>query len=445
MSRGIFEMLILEFKYFGIYSDVKSEIIIIGDEILIGQIVDTNSSFLGKKLADLGAPVSRITKVGDEEIDIVHAFQEAATRVDFVVTCGGLGPTSDDRTRYAVAKCLQDELKQSDEALAEIASYYQKAGRIMGESNHIQAMIPVGADYLPNARGTAPGLRFRLDSADFFCLQGVPKEMEWMSETYVFPFVNSKTQGGSVLKFRLLRTTGIPESSLYEKIAALIKKYDGVLEIAFLPQLSRGVDVRITVRNQLQLKAREILDRAEKEFRTEIEKHYPFAIYAMGENNFDEVLAQLFFDYHLTIATAESCTGGLIGHRLTNVSGSSRYFMRGVVTYSNESKAELLDVPAALIEKHGAVSEEVARVMADAIRRKASTNIGLAVTGIAGPTGGTEEKPIGLAYVGLSTAEGTQTFKLQPLPYRHDRISFKERLAQFALDAVRKNILTRKS
>jgi nicotinamide-nucleotide amidase len=420
---------------------VTAEIIIIGDEILLGQITDTNSAHLSKRLAEFGISIRRITKIGDNIDVIADAFDEAARSSNLVISCGGLGPTHDDRTREAAAKFLGVDLALDPKALAEIEAIYSKVGRVMSETNRVQAMIPQSAEFLSNHRGTAPGLKFSKGSAVFFCLQGIPKEMEWMTETYIVPFVRNLNHT-TVLKFRTLRTTGVPESTLFEKTKDIVEQVGKGLDIAFLPQLTRGVDIRLTsVGLDPDLATTRIAD-AEKKLTERIQQEFKRAIYGFDGDTLEQVIANLFFKTKQTIATADSCTGGIIAHRLTNVSGSSGYFMQGVTTYSNESKVKLLGIPENLIEAHGAVSEEVAQAMAENIRKIAGTNVGLATTGIAGPTGATPSKPVGLAYIGFSTEKETTAIRQMPLPFAVDRIQFKERLSQMALDVVRRYLLT---
>lgn len=422
---------------------MTAEIVVIGDEILLGLIIDTNSAFISRRLAEYGITVSRVTKIGDQIDRIAMAFENAARNADLVVSCGGLGPTHDDKTRDAVARFLGTELKLNEHALEEIRSMYQKAGRVMSETNHVQALIPEGASYLSNTRGTAPGLSFTKERCPFFCLQGVPKEMEWMTEMYVIPFVRN-IKHDKVLKYRTIRTTGIPESTLYEKTKEVVMLFHEKLDIAFLPQMTRGVDIRLTSSVHSEDKAAELIADAEHRFISIIHQHFNGGVYGFDDETLEQNLADLFFGTHQTIATAESCTGGLISSRLTNVSGSSVYFIQGVITYSNESKTKLLNVPEKLLQEHGAVSEEVAKAMAENIRKIAGTDIGLSTTGIAGPTGATENKPIGLAYIGFSTEKETIAVKLTPLPYVIDRLVFKERLSQMALNIVRKYLMNLK-
>ena len=415
---------------------MNAEILVIGDEILLGLITDTNSAYISRRLAQYGVAVTRITKVGDQTEIIADALRASSSRASLVISCGGLGPTHDDKTRDAAALFLDVSLQLNENALKEIETLYLKAGRTMSAANRVQAMIPEGAMYLSNERGTAPGLHFIKGDTAFFCFQGVPKEMEWMTENYLIPFVQKKPSS-HVVRYKTIRTTGIPESNLFETLRSQVQSYRERLDIAFLPKLTVGVDLRFTVQNMTAEKADSLLNEAEQAFRQAIESTYPHGVYGEGTISLEDVVADLLFRHNLTIATAESCTGGLIAHRLTNVPGSSRYFMQGITTYSNAAKVQHVGVTQTLLDEHGAVSEPVVRAMAEGMRRVAQTDIAIATTGIAGPTGATEAKPLGLAYVALATASGTHVFKHSPLPFSIERLAFKERLSQFALDRLR--------
>jgi len=422
---------------------MTAEIIVIGDEIILGLQVDTNSAYISQRLAENGIAVKRITKVGDDIDRVVSALALAGVSSELVVTCGGLGPTHDDMTRDAVARFLDSELRLNESALGEIQENYTKAGRTMSETNRVQAMIPDGSDYLSNRVGTAPGLKFTKGQATFFCFQGVPKEMEWMTKTYLLPFVQT-LHNETVVQYRILRTTGIPESTLYDKIKDVVSKFRKDIDIAFLPLLTRGVDIRLTTTGRTRQVSDTLLSDAFQHFADRIQQVFPNAVYGYDQETLEQVVARLFFHTKKTIATAESCTGGMLAHRLTNISGSSDYFMQGKVAYSNESKIKDLGVDEKLIQEFGAVSEEVAKAMALGVRESAHTDIGISTTGIAGPTGATPGKPIGLCYIGFSTADGTRASKIQLLPFAIDRITFKERIAQVALDEIRRFLLSLK-
>jgi nicotinamide-nucleotide amidase len=406
---------------------MRTEIITIGDELLYGQIEDSNSAFMAEKLTAFGMEVIFITTVGDDINRIAEAFELARSRVDVVIAAGGLGPTSDDLTKKAIVKAFKRNLVFHQEILKNIEESFQKRGIPMPGINQNQALIPQGAKALYNLWGVAPGIFIEDEEKLFFVLPGVPVEMKWMLENEVLPVLKSKMPENFILH-KKLRTTGISESALYEKIEKLIDP-KGEVKIAFLPSY-QGVDVRLTVeskeKNQAQLK----IDEFEGKIREALETY----IYGVDDQTLEEVVGKFLLERKKTIAVAESCTGGLIGVKFTNISGSSRYFERGVVTYNNEAKTELLGIPKEIIEKHGAVSEEVAVLMAESVRKMAKTDYGLSVTGIAGPTGGTPQKPVGLVFIGF--AHENDSFA-QKFMFGADRKSNRERAAQAALNLVR--------
>ncbi len=422
---------------------MKTEIIIIGDEILLGLIRDTNSVYLTRYLAEYGIPVRRITKVGDTLDAIAEAFESACMRSELVISCGGLGPTHDDKTRHAVAAFLHSPLEMNEPAMDEILAMYKRMNWTMSESNRIQGMIPKDAGYLSNTLGTAPGIRFRHLHAEGFVLQGIPREMEAMVDKHIRPFLENLGFVKTTLH-RTLRTTNVPESVLFEQTKDLIVHYESLFDVAFLPKITRGVDIRLTLKKSIPAVTQtDGFEEPLNLWKERVNERFDNAVFGMDDDTIEETVARLLLKAGMTVATAESCTGGMLANRLTNIPGSSGYFMRGVVAYSNQSKCELLGVPEELIRDYGAVSGEVAMAMAEGVRKSSGTDIGLATTGIAGPTGGTETKPVGLVYIGLCIGDKTtvhQPFKtLVPL----DRLSFKERTVQFALDVLRKNLLTK--
>ena len=406
---------------------MKAEIITIGDELLYGQIEDSNSTFMAEKLTDFGIKVVFITSVGDDINRIAEAFDTARSRADVIITSGGLGPTSDDLTKKAIVKAFKRNLVFHPEILRNIEESFQKRGIPMPGINQNQALIPQGAKALSNLWGVAPGIFIEDEEKLFFALPGVPVEMKWMLENEVLSILKSKMPERFILH-RKLRTTGISESALYEKIEKLIDPKEEV-KIAFLPTYL-GVDIRLTMEADEKDQALKKIDENEGKLR-EILGAY---IYGKDDQTLEVVVGNLLLERKKTIAVAESCTGGLIGAKFTSVSGSSRYFERGVVTYSNEAKTELLSVPGEMIEKYGAVSEEVAVLMAEGVRKLAKTDYGLSVTGIAGPTGGTQQKPVGLVFIGF--AHENDSFA-QKFMFGQDRNSNRERAAQTALNLVR--------
>ncbi len=417
---------------------MRAEIITIGDELLYGQIEDSNSPFVAEKLGTLGLNVIFKTSVGDDISRIVEALETARSRVDVIIATGGLGPTSDDLTKKAIVKTFKRNLVFHPEILKNIEESFQKRGIPMPGVNQNQALIPQGSKALSNQWGVAPGIFIEDEKILFFALPGVPVEMKWMLENEILPILKSKMAAGSegaehFILYRKLRTTGISESALYEKIEKLIDPAEEI-KIAFLPTYL-GVDVRLTAESEDQAKAQAKIDIYEDK----ISEILGLFIYGTEEQTLEEVLGKLLVDRKKTIAVAESCTGGLIGARITNVSGSSQYFERGVVTYSNEAKSELLKIPAEVIEKHGAVSEVVAVLMAEGVRKLAGTDFGLSVTGIAGPTGGMPQKPVGLVYIGF--AHENDSFA-ERFIFGQDRRTNRQRAAQAALNMVRLFLLS---
>lgn len=408
---------------------VVAELVTIGDELLAGHIVNSNGQFLARALRSVGVVTQWMTTVGDDPDRIEEALRQALGRARVVVITGGLGPTPDDVTRGVVAKLLAVPLVVDEGALAAMRARFAARGLTMCKNNERQAQIPQGATILRNPWGTAPGFMFSWEGCQAFVLPGVPTEMRQMVEQELLPRLRQLAAGWSVLE-RVLRTTGIPESTLAERLAQMSVP-QGV-EIAY-QAASTGVDVRLTAQGP----NREACQRALEEATTEVRQRAGEFVYGVDSCRLEEAVGTLLRNDGKTIAVAESCTGGLVAHRLTNVSGSSGYFERGVVTYSNRAKQELLGVPEELLARHGAVSPEVAVAMAEGIRRLANTDLGLSTTGIAGPTGGTSTKPVGLVYIGFSN--GRESVCKRCL-FAFDRLTNKERAATAALDMVRRHM-----
>ncbi len=406
---------------------MRAEIITIGDELLYGQIQDSNSSFISERLTAEGIDVVFKTSVGDDINRMAEAFNIARSRANVIIASGGLGPTSDDLTKKAVVKAFKRNLIFHQEILKQIEDSFHKRGSPMPKINQNQALIPQGAKALSNLWGVAPGIFLEDKEFLFFALPGVPVEMKWMMENEVLPILRAKKPERFILH-RKLKTTGISESALYEKIEKLIDP-NGEIKVAFLPGYL-GVDVRLTMESRDRDQAQVKIDELEQKIRGVLGTY----IYGTDGQSLEMVVGKRLLERKRTIAVAESCTGGLIGARFTNVSGSSKYFERGVITYSNEAKTELLNVPKEIIEKYGAVSEQVAILMAEGVRKLAKTDYGLSVTGIAGPTGGTPQKPVGLVFVGF--AHENDSFA-QRFLFGENRKSNRERAAQAALNLVR--------
>jgi len=404
---------------------MKAELISIGDELLVGQTVNTNASYLGRELTALGVDVGWVTTIGDNAEDVRASLSTALARADLVIMTGGLGPTHDDITKPVVADFFGARLLMNEDVLARLKSAFAARGIRMAKVNEGQAMVPEGATVIDNPAGTAPGLLFEREGKRCVVLPGVPGEMKAIFKQTLAPML--KGSGHFILQ-KTLRTTGIAESTLFEKVGD-IDEIQRLVKVAFLPK-GTGVDIRLTAASDDEEACRETLQQGEQIFIERAGKY----IYARDDQPLEDAVAAFLVRQGKTLAVAESCTGGLLANKLTNVPGSSAYFERGVVSYSNEAKIELLGLPENVIAEHGAVSAETAEAMAMGIRRSAGTDFGLATTGIAGPTGGTAEKPVGLVYIALATSAGVRSKRLQ---FTRDRLGNKERTVQAALNWLR--------
>ncbi|RJP59771.1 MAG: competence/damage-inducible protein A [Ignavibacteriales bacterium] len=412
---------------------MKACLITIGDEILIGQTVNTNVSFIGEQLTNLQIDVLKSVVIGDDEETIMHEFNEAYKNSDLIIVTGGLGPTHDDITKSCVAKFFKSDLIKNEDVLNDIKQLFKKRGREVTESNEQQALVPKIAEVIRNSRGTAPGMWIEKSKKIFVVMPGVPYEMKEMMISSVVPKLDVIL--GERKEFTIIKnlmTTGIAESHLYEKLGNINELLNGS-KLAFLPN-QFGVKLRMTVKASKEVDAQNKLSELEQRIRA-IAGRY---IYGKDDEKIEDVIGRLMVDRGIKIAVAESCTGGLISSRLTNVSGSSSYFDRGVVAYSNAAKVEILRVDEDLLQKYGAVSLEVARLMAEGVKAISGSDIGLSVTGIMGPTGATPNKPVGLVYVGICD-DNLCTAK--EFRFGDDRLLNKDRTAQAALEMVRRNLL----
>lgn len=403
------------------------ELLSIGDELLLGDIVDTNAPWLSRRLGEIGLRVARRATVGDDEEDIVRAVREALNRTGAVVCTGGLGPTADDLTRPAVARVFGRRLRLDEEALARIRARFAELGREMPERNRVQAELPEGATVFPNDWGTAPGFALEDDAGRFVVvLPGVPLEMERIFDAHVLPFLRRRLpEGARPILHRVVRTTGIAEAVVADRIADIA---DAIrpLTIAYLPRVT-GVDLRLTSWGALDADdAARRLDEAEAMLRERLAGY----VYGTDDDELAAVVGAALRHRGLTLALAESCTGGLIAKRITDIPGSSSYFLGGLVTYSNESKQALLGVKEATLAAYGAVSEQTAREMAVGARRAIGADIAVSVTGIAGPGGGSPEKPVGTVWIGIATADGVDARHHR---FLGERDEIRERTAQAAL------------
>ncbi len=404
----------------------SAEILTIGNEIVTGLVADTNSGVITRRLDSLGISVPRHVSVGDDKEEIAEALKQALERVDCVILTGGLGPTHDDITKQVLCRFFDSVLVTDAEVKRRIDSIFQSRGRETPQAAYTQAEVPEKATILHNTQGTAPGLLFEKNGKRVYSLPGVPLEAEHLLETYIVPHLENL--GTIKVQHRILKTTGSPESVLWEEIGP-VSPFEEYVRVASLPSLL-GVRIRFTATGKDSKETTAQLDDAEKLLREKIDHH----IFAVDDETLEGNIGDLLKKKKWTLAVAESCTGGLIGHRLTNVSGSSEYFLEGAVTYSNEAKQTRLGLDSALIEAHGAVSEEVATAMAEGIRHKSGSDFGLAVTGIAGPTGGTPDKPVGLTFIAVTGPQGT---RCEQFRFHQDRVRNKERAAQAALNLLR--------
>lgn len=412
---------------------MKAQIITIGDEILIGQVVNSNAAFIGEKLTRANITVVSTSVVGDYESALKEEFERAFKLADIVLVTGGLGPTHDDVTRKCVVDFFQTELVLDDDVLNDIKKFFEQRGRELTPTNKDQAMVPAIAKSIRNQRGTAPGIFIDKDNKIFIAMPGVPYEMKEMMESFVIPELQKRIGvPEEIFVTKNLLTTGIPESMLSDKLGDINILLNGA-KMAFLPN-QFGVRLRITTSGKTIEAAQNHYDEIEQQIRLKVGRY----IYGKESENLEEVIARLMIDRGLKLAIAESCTGGLIGHRITNVSGSSRFLERGVIAYSNAAKVEILNVNEDTIAKNGAVSLEVAMQMAEGVRQISGADIGLAVTGVMGPTGGTETKPVGLVNIGLS--DETKTYARE-FRFGDDRLLNKDRTSQAALDLVRRHLL----
>jgi nicotinamide-nucleotide amidase len=396
---------------------MTAEIITIGDEILIGQTVNSNAAAIGEQLHRVGIEVSRSVVIGDEHDDIVRAVNEARRNSDLVITTGGLGPTHDDLTRHAVAAAFEVELDQRDDLASDIASRYVERGKEVPATVTIQATIPAGFNVIPNPVGTAPGFSTTWEKEGgrrgfIASLPGVPAEMQVMLTDWVIPNL-ADVRDMRQIRSRMLLTTGLGESVLQERIRDLVPSKDSGLKLAYLPNAG-GVRLRITAVGEDPARIDADLDRLEAQLRERLHAY----VYGVGDDNLEGAVGRLLRTHALTVATAESCTGGLIANRISDISGASTYFVGGLVAYCNSVKIHALGVDADVLEIEGAVSEAVALQMARGVRDHLGADIGVSTTGIAGPTGGTPDKPVGTVWIAYSGPDGETATLLRLVKHR---------------------------
>jgi nicotinamide-nucleotide amidase len=417
---------------------LRIELITIGDELLLGFTVDTNAAFLAQELAGVGVEIVRRSTVGDAANDIAAAVSDALDRTGAIITTGGLGPTSDDLTKPAIAALFGRGMHYEPEIFARIEQRWRDRG-LPGappETNRQQAMVPDGAVVLRNRHGTAPGIWLEDDRGRWVAmLPGVPREMREMTLDTLLPRLSSRDGTAEVVRSRTLRTTGIAESTLAERLGDLASGVDG-LSLAYLPG-HPGVDLRLTARGRPALDADRALTDGVSQLRERV------GVYAYGEDRDD--LSAIVLDAcrarGLRLAVAESCTGGLLGARLTSVAGSSDVFVGGIISYANSVKETLLDVSPSDLQAHGAVSEPVARAMAEGARRRTRADLGVGITGVAGPDGGTPEKPVGTIWIAVAGPAESDGTLARRIVCGGDREEIRYRATQAALDMVRRKLM----
>lgn len=403
-----------------------------GSELMLGRVLNTHQQWICRQLADHGYVVTRQVAVDDSATAIQQAVREALAEAQLVIVTGGLGPTSDDRTRDLLAELLGLSLREDESIVQHIGQFFTARGRRMPPRTRVQAQVPEGATVLMNAHGTAPGLVLEAPGGRLLVmLPGPPRELRPMFVDRVLPILEKRFPLDSEFVCRTLRTTGLGESLVEERIAAALSSLvQAGLEIGYCARVGE-VDVRFTARGP---RARELVADAERITRERLGE----LVFGVDDEILEAVLVRLLTERKQTVALAESCTGGFIAHRITNVPGASAVFLAGLVTYSNEAKQNLLGVHAQTLATHGAVSEATVREMAEGARERTGADHALAVTGIAGPDGGTTEKPVGTVWIGLATAKGTQAVrKLNPV----DRETFKYVTSQQAMELLRREVL----
>jgi len=405
----------------------RASIISIGNELLSGRTVDTNAAHAARQLRTVGVPVVSIYSVADEEPAIRRTLGLATAEADVVVTTGGLGPTDDDLTRQAIAGYLGAKLVCREDLLSQLRQFFANRGVEMPERNAIQACVPQGASALENPKGTAPGIRAEKDGKLLFALPGVPSEMRHMLENAVLPALRPMASGQAVV-VRRLRCYGAGESTIAEMIGEAMRR--GQNPLVNCTVHAGVITLEIVAKAANDKEAEEMAARQERALRASLGR----LVYGTGDQTLAEIVGESLAREGKSVAVAESCTGGVLAKLITDVPGSSRYFACGWVTYSNDAKKRELEVPAEMIDEYGAVSEPVARAMAQGARHRAGVDYAIGITGIAGPGGGNEQKPVGLAYIAVDGGESVNTSRFV---FSSDRSSVRSRAAQTALNLLR--------
>jgi nicotinamide-nucleotide amidase len=410
---------------------MRIEILTTGDELMSGLTSDGNFQWAGEMLTALGFDVAFHTTVGDDKEILNSVFNTAKNRSDAVIVTGGLGPTPDDLTIGVAAKFFDVGLEICQPALDMMTEKFNKIGRTVSETNMKQVYLPKGAIALLNKWGTAPGFSSEIESTVFFFLPGVPKEFRAMMEEYVIPELKLRHPEMKKSCMRLVKTFGLPESEVALRLEGIER--EGI-KLGYRAHF-REIHLRVSSFGDTELEAQALMD----EFLQEIHGRLDNYIFTTTGEMLEEVVGNLLIDKKLTLSTAESCTGGLLSHRITNVAGSSSYFLEGLVTYSNQAKVDILGMPMELIEIHGAVSGPVVKAMANGVKKLSGSNFGIGISGIAGPGGGTDEKPVGTVFIGLQTEK--KEIIVNEFHFRGTREEIKLVTVLNALDMIRKSLI----
>lgn len=413
-------------------SGVKAEVITIGDEILYGQITDTNTKWIGAELTDIGILPVRKTSVGDIAEDILAALHEASERVNLVIITGGLGPTKDDITKHTLCRFFETELELNEEALEVVTGFFTRRGREITDINKQQAFLPKKCTYIENSWGTAPGMWFEEKGVVYVSLPGVPFEMKNLMTHRILPKLKEYFDAPTILH-KMIRTIGIGESFLAERIEWWENELPKHIRLAYLPSFS-GVKLRLTGTGNDEVVLKVEIAREVARIIPEIEEF----VFGYDNDEIETVIGTMLQERNASLSTAESCTGGFIAHKITSIPGSSAYFLGSVVSYSNELKTNLLKVREETLTEFGAVSEETVIQMAEGVRKLTGSTYGVATSGIAGPDGGTEQKPVGTVWIACATPEQTVTRLLKLSQFRDQNI---ELATTYTFDLLRKTIL----
>ncbi|AUD01648.1 competence/damage-inducible protein A [Spirosoma pollinicola] len=411
---------------------VRAEVITIGDEILFGQITDTNTAWIGTELTNIGVRVVRKTSVGDQQDAILQSLQEAHQRADIIIITGGLGPTKDDITKKTLCTYFGVGMVRNEIALALVTGFFEKRGREMTDLNRGQADLPANATYMQNDWGTAPGMWFEHEGRVYVSLPGVPFEMKHLMSNRILPKLTEHFKT-PIIKHKMIRTVGIGESFLAERIEAWEDALPDHIKLAYLPSFG-GVKLRLTATGDDNA----LLD---QELAEQVAKVMPLIeknVYGFDSDEIENVVGKLLVEKNLTLSVAESCTGGYVSAQITKVPGSSAYFWGSVVSYSNSVKISQLGVQPETLDQFGAVSEETIRQMAEGVRKTLGTNVGIATSGIAGPGGGTPEKPVGTIWIACATDQRTVTRLLKLGQYRDQNIQL---TTMYVLNMLREELI----